>query len=59
MSTKRRTAPKADDPVQYERFLEAAKNAEADESEEGADRAFKKVTRQKGVSNRDFPDRKK
>jgi hypothetical protein len=31
------------DPEQYKRFIEAAKKAEADETEEGADRAFKKV----------------
>lgn len=35
---------KPDDPEQYKRFLEAARQAEADETEEGADRAFKKVT---------------
>ena len=35
---------KPDDPAQYERFLEAARKAEADETEEGADRAFKKVS---------------
>jgi hypothetical protein len=35
--------PKPDDPKQYERFLEAAKKAEADQSKQGADRAFKKV----------------
>lgn len=35
---------KQKDPEQYKRFLEAAKKAEADETEEGADRAFKKVT---------------
>ena len=35
--------PKPDDPKQYERFLEAARKAEADETREGADRAFKKV----------------
>jgi hypothetical protein len=34
---------KPDDPAQYKRFLEAAKKAEADETEKGADRAFKKV----------------
>lgn len=34
---------KPDDPKQYERFLEAAREAKADETEEGADRAFKKV----------------
>jgi hypothetical protein len=35
---------KPDDPAQYKRFLESARKAEADETEEGADRAFKKVT---------------
>lgn len=35
---------KPDDPAQYKRFLESAHEAEADETEEGADRAFKKVT---------------
>jgi hypothetical protein len=34
----------ADDPAQYKRFLEAAKKAEAADSKEVADRAFKKVT---------------
>ena len=36
--------PKPDDPEQYKRFLEAAKESEADETEAGADRAFKRVT---------------
>jgi hypothetical protein len=34
---------KPDDPEQYKRFLEAAKEAEADETEKGADEAFKAV----------------
>jgi hypothetical protein len=34
---------KPDDPAQYKRFLEAARKAEADETEKGADRAFKSV----------------
>ncbi len=34
---------KPDDPEQYKRFLEAAEKAEADKTEAGADRAFKKV----------------
>jgi hypothetical protein len=41
---------KPDDPAQYKRFLEAAKKAEADETEEGADRAFKKTVARKIVS---------
>jgi hypothetical protein len=36
---------KMDDPEQSKRFIEAARKAEADETEEGADRAFKKTTR--------------
>lgn len=35
--------PKADDEAQSKRFIDAAKLAEADETKEGADRAFKKV----------------
>jgi len=37
--------PKPDDPEQYKRFLEAAEKAEADKTEAGADRAFKKVAK--------------
>ena len=40
----RKSAPKPDDPAQYKRFLEAAREAQADETEKGADKAFKKVT---------------
>ncbi len=46
----RKLAPKPDDPAQYKRFLEAAKKAEADETEDGADKAFMKV-----VSSRKLP----
>jgi hypothetical protein len=34
---------KPDDPEQYKRFLEAAKEAQADETEKGADKAFKTI----------------
>jgi hypothetical protein len=34
---------KPDDPEQSKRFIDAAKEAGSDESEAGADRAFKKV----------------
>jgi hypothetical protein len=34
---------KQEDPEQSKRFLEAAREAEADETDKGADRAFKKV----------------
>lgn len=46
----RKTAPERDDPAQYKRFLEAAKKAEADETREGADRAFTKVALKRGRS---------
>jgi hypothetical protein len=36
-----------DDREQSKRFLEAARKAEADETEEGATRAFKKVVAKK------------
>lgn len=42
-----KSKPKPDDPEQSKRFVEAAKKAEADELEEGADKAFKKVTASK------------
>jgi hypothetical protein len=38
---KPKTAPKPDDPEQSKRFIDAARKAEADETEEGAERAFK------------------
>lgn len=41
----RKPAPKPDDPAQYKRFVEAAREAGADETEKGADRAFAKVAR--------------
>ena len=44
---------KQDDPEQSKRFIEAAKKAEADESEEGAERAFKKVTSGKQLGRSD------
>lgn len=36
---------KPDDPEQSKRFLEAAKEAEADETEKGADKAFRTVAK--------------
>lgn len=38
-----KSKPKPDDPAQYKRFVEAARKAGADETEKGADRAFKKI----------------
>jgi hypothetical protein len=45
--------PKPDDPAQYKRFIEAAREAGVDESEKGAERAFRKVT------SKDRPSQKK
>ena len=42
---------KRDDEQQSKRFIEAAKEAEADESAEGFERAFKKVVRSKPARN--------
>jgi hypothetical protein len=39
----RKPKPKPDDPAQYKRFLETAEKAQADKTEEGADRAFKRI----------------
>ena len=39
------TRSKPDDPEQSKRFIEAARKAEADETEEGADRAFKVISK--------------
>ena len=41
--------PKPDDPAQSKRFIDAAREAEADETEKGAEIAFDKVVR-KGIS---------
>lgn len=38
-----KTEHKPDDPAQSKRFIDAAREVEADETEEGAERAFKKV----------------
>ena len=48
----KKPAHKLDDPAQYKRFLEAAREAEADETEEGADKAFKKVVSPKDSKQR-------
>ena len=53
----RKPERKPDDPEQYKRFLEAAEKAEADKTEAGADRAFKKVARPQGTANPSRRDR--
>jgi hypothetical protein len=39
----RKPTPKPDDPAQSKRFVDAARQAGADEREEAADRAFRKI----------------
>lgn len=48
----RKSDSKHRDPEQYKRFLEAAKKAGADETEEGAERAFKKAVQIKRPSKK-------
>ena len=38
--------PKNDDPAEYKRFIETAKQVEADEDPKAFERAFKKITSQ-------------
>jgi hypothetical protein len=47
-----KSKPKPDDPAQYKRFIEAARKAEADETKEGADKAFKRVVSAIGIRPR-------
>lgn len=42
--TKKSTS-KQDDPDQSKRFIDAAREAEAEETEEGAERAFRKIVK--------------
>lgn len=43
--TKETRSKDKDDPAQSKRFIEAAREAEADETEEGANRAFKRIAK--------------
>lgn len=47
MPQKLKSSVKPDDPAEYERFLEAAKAAEASNDPKEAEKAFKKVTSKK------------
>jgi hypothetical protein len=53
MTAKSPTNPKSDDPAQSKRFIEAARQAEADETREGADIAFKKVASRRPKEHKD------
>jgi hypothetical protein len=47
----RKPAPKPDDPEQAKRFIEMAREVEADETKEGAERAFKKIVKPKAIKS--------
>jgi hypothetical protein len=47
-----RKQPRRDDPKQSKRFIEMAHEVGADETKEGADRAFKKIVRREKPSER-------
>jgi hypothetical protein len=47
-----RKPTKPDDPAQYKRFLEAAREAQAEDSEEAADHAFKRIVEAKAKSKK-------
>ncbi len=53
--TAKTKCPEADDPEQSRRFMEAARNAEAAETEEEADRAFRKVAGPASPSGNERP----
>lgn len=44
---KRKSKKPPDDPEQSKRFIDTAREREADETKEGAERAFKKVAKRK------------
>lgn len=47
MSAKRKGAPRPDDPEQSKRFIEMAREVEAEGSREDFDRTFQKIARKK------------
>jgi hypothetical protein len=51
----RKPEPKLDNPEQSKRFIDTAREREADETEEGADKAFKKVTSKVPKDRKDHP----
>lgn len=52
----RKPTPKPDDPEEYKRFLETAREVEADENPKAFDRAFKKVVPKKAEKARPSQD---
>lgn len=53
----RKPTLKPDDPEQSKRFIETAREVEADETEEGARKAFKKVAPRKPTTTREVSSR--
>ena len=51
-------APNADDPAESRRFIDMAREVEADETPGATDRAFEKVIRPTHPSGPDLPERK-
>jgi hypothetical protein len=49
MARKPKADPKTRDPEEYKRFLETAREVEAEENPEAFERAFKRVARPKGA----------
>ena len=47
LARKSKPAAKSDNPEQYRRFVEAAREAQADESPDAMDRAFERVVKPK------------
>lgn len=56
---KQKSEIKSDDPSQSKRFIEAARKAEADETKDGADKAFKKVVSSKPTVSPPHPSGRK
>jgi len=54
MTRKPKPPPKPDDPAESKRFIDIAREVEADESEDALDRAFEKVvpSRKRGENQR-------
>jgi hypothetical protein len=48
--SKQKPTPKPDDPAESKRFIDMAREVEADESDDALDRAFKKVVGSKTKS---------
>ena len=48
----KKSAPKPDDPEQSKRFLETAKEVEADDDPQAFERAFKNISKEKSQPSR-------